>query len=233
MVISKEKKPFPPRVGLVYDNRMLKHFMSNKEYQPENPNQKRAIWNKLDSVAEKVAKGELDSAVAVVSTPGHHAEPDIARGFCLFYNVAVAASYLLNERPELGIRKILIVDWDVRHGNGTQKVFWKDNRVFFFSVHRYNGTFYPPGKDGCHSMIGEGLGAGYNAFDPDIILISGGFDAAVGDPLWKCRVTPFGFSIMMKKLMDFTKGKIVFALEGGYNLESLADSFLACVKKLY
>ncbi|KAI3976729.1 hypothetical protein MKX01_008587 [Papaver californicum] len=211
---------------------MLKHFMPGKEYQPENPNRIKAIWNKLDSAGitqrcvvlnakeaeEKYVAlvhaqyhvqfiknisskeldssrkmialncdsvylnrgsseaaflagccygGELDSAVAVVRPPGHHAEPDLARGFCLFNNVAVAASYLLNERTELGIRKILIVDWDVHHGNGTQKVFWKDNRVLVFSVHRYdNGTFYPPGKDGCHSMVGEGLGAGYNVNVP-------------------------------------------------------------------
>ncbi|MCL7041832.1 hypothetical protein MKW94_006470 [Papaver nudicaule] len=334
-MVNKVKKTVQPRVGLVYDTRMLKHFTPGKEYHHENPNRIKHIWERLESagitqrcvvmtakeaedkyvalvheqyhvqliknisskefddsdremialncdsiylnkgsseaafvavgavmeVTEKVAKGELDSAVAIVRPPGHHATPDLAGGFCLFNNVAVAAKYLLDKRPGLGIRKILIVDWDVHHGNGTQKVFWDDNRVLVFSVHRYDhGKFYPSGKYGSHSMIGEGLGAGYTvnvpwegagvgdadyfavwdhvlipitkAFNPDIILISGGFDAAVGDPLGKCRVTPFGFSVMMKKLMDFAKGKIVMALEGGYNLESLADSVLACVKTL-
>ncbi|OVA00798.1 Histone deacetylase superfamily [Macleaya cordata] len=118
-------------------------------------------------VSEKVAKGELDSAVAIVRPPGHHAEVNEAMGFCLFNNVAIAASFLLNERPELGIHKILIVDWDGHHGNGTQKMFWEDPRVLFFSVHRFeSGNFFPFGDDGPHSMIGEGLGAGYNVNVP-------------------------------------------------------------------
>ncbi|KAG2679454.1 hypothetical protein I3760_11G050900 [Carya illinoinensis] len=182
-------------------------------------------------------------------------------GFCLFNNVAVAASFLLNERPELGIKKILIVDWDVHHGNGTQKMFWKDSRVLFFSVHRHEfGSFYPANDDGFYTMIGEGPGAGYNInvpwengqcgdadylavwdhilipvskeFNPDIIIISAGFDAALGDPLGGCRVSPYGYSVMLKKLMSFAQGKIVLALEGGYNLDSIANSALACVEVL-
>ncbi|KAG6687055.1 hypothetical protein I3842_11G051400 [Carya illinoinensis] len=212
-------------------------------------------------VAEKVAKGELSSAFAIVRPPGHHAEHDEAMGFCLFNNVAVAASFLLNERPELGIKKILIVDWDVHHGNGTQKMFWKDSRVLFFSVHRHEfGSFYPANDDGFYTMIGEGPGAGYNInvpwengqcgdadylavwdhilipvskeFNPDIIIISAGFDAALGDPLGGCRVSPYGYSVMLKKLMSFAQGKIVLALEGGYNLDSIANSALACVEVL-
>ncbi|XP_077222895.1 histone deacetylase 5 [Tasmannia lanceolata] len=212
-------------------------------------------------VSERVAKGEFSSAVAIVRPPGHHAEPDKAMGFCLFNNVAIAAKFLLNERPELGVSKILIVDWDVHHGNGTQKMFWKDPRVLYFSVHRFDfGTFYPAGDDGSHSMIGEGLGVGYNinvpwehgqcgdadyiavwnyilmpvakAYNPDMILVSGGFDAAIGDPLGGCCVTPYGYSVMMKKLMEFAGGRIVMALEGGYNLNSLANSVLACVEAL-
>ncbi|EEF47766.1 histone deacetylase 5 [Ricinus communis] len=212
-------------------------------------------------VAERVAKGELDSAAAIVRPPGHHAEHDKAMGFCLFNNVAVAASFLLDENPELGIKKILIVDWDVHHGNGTQKTFWKDPRVLFFSVHRHEfGSFYPANDDGFYTMIGEGPGAGYNInvpwengrcgdadylavwdhilipvakeFNPDMIIISAGFDAAVGDPLGGCRITPYGYSVMLKKLMDFANGKIVLALEGGYNLESIANSFFACMEVL-
>ncbi|RZC85670.1 hypothetical protein C5167_026341 [Papaver somniferum] len=158
------------------------------------------------AVSEKIAKGELDYAVAIVRPPGHHAEADKAMGFCIFNNVAIAASVL----PELGISKILIVDWDVHHGNGTQKMFWQDPRVLVFNVHRHDfGKFYPFTNDGSHSMIGEGSGTGYNvnvpweqgecgdadyfavwdhilipitkAFNPDMILISGGFDA--GDVL--------------------------------------------------
>ncbi|XP_062169816.1 histone deacetylase 5 [Alnus glutinosa] len=212
-------------------------------------------------VAERVAKGELSSAFAIVRPPGHHAEHNEAMGFCLFNNVAIAANFLLNERPELGIKKILIVDWDVHHGNGTQKMFWKDSRVLFFSVHRHEfGSFYPANDDGFYTMIGEGLGAGYNInvpwengqcgdadylavwdhillpvakeFNPDLVIISAGFDAAVGDPLGGCCVTPYGYSVMLKKLMKFAQGKIVLALEGGYNLDSIANSVLACVEVL-
>ncbi|GMI75735.1 histone deacetylase 5 [Hibiscus trionum] len=212
-------------------------------------------------VAESVAKGELNSAFAIVRPPGHHAEYDEPMGFCLFNNVAIAASYLLDQRPELGINKILIVDWDVHHGNGTQKTFWKDPRVLFFSVHRHEfGSFYPGNDDGFYTMVGEGPGAGYNInvpwengrcgdadylavwdhilvpvakeFNPDIILVSAGFDAAVGDPLGGCRLTPYGYSALLKKLMDFAQGRIVLALEGGYNLDSIAKSALACMEVL-
>lgn len=212
-------------------------------------------------VAERVAKGELNSAFAIVRPPGHHAEPDEAMGFCLYNNVAIAASFLLNERPELGINKILVVDWDVHHGNSTQKMFWKDPRVLFFSVHRHEfGNFYPANDDGFYTMIGEGPGSGYNInvpwengrcgdadylavwdhillpvakeFGPDIIIISAGFDAAAGDPLGGCCVTPYGYSVMLKKLMDFAQGKIVLALEGGYNLDSISNSVLACMNVL-
>ncbi|CAN1296730.1 Histone deacetylase 5 [Linum perenne] len=209
-------------------------------------------------VADKVAKGEVDSAAAIVRPPGHHAEHDEAMGFCVFNNVAVAARFLLDERQELGIKKILIVDWDVHHGNSTQKMFWTDSRVLFFSVHRHEfGTFYPANDDGFYTNVGEGAGEGYNInvpwengrcgdsdylavwdhvlipvakdFDPDIIIVSAGFDAAAGDPLGGCRVTPYGYSVLLEKLMDFGNGKVVLAFEGGYNLDSIANSFLACM----
>ncbi|CAH9057333.1 unnamed protein product [Cuscuta epithymum] len=211
--------------------------------------------------AEKVANGELQSTFAIVRPPGHHAEENEPMGFCLYNNVAIAASYLLNERKDLGINKILIVDWDVHHGNGTQKMFWKDPRVLLFSVHRYEfGGFYPGGDDGSHVMTGEGLGAGYNinvpwesgccgdadylavwehilipvakSFCPDLVIVSAGFDAAVGDPLGGCRVSPHGYSVMLSKLMEFAGGKIVMALEGGYNLDSIAKSVQACIEVL-
>ncbi|RZB55796.1 Histone deacetylase 5 isoform B [Glycine soja] len=182
-------------------------------------------------------------------------------GFCLFNNVAVAARYLLDERPELGVKKILIVDWDVHHGNGTQKMFWNDSRVLFFSVHRHEfGSFYPANDDGFYTMIGEGAGAGYNInvpwengrcgdadyfavwdhillpvakeFNPDIIIVSAGFDAAVGDPLGGCLVTPFGYSVLLEKLMNFAEGRIVLILEGGYNLDSISKSMHACLEVL-
>ncbi|KAL6841959.1 hypothetical protein ACP4OV_028471 [Aristida adscensionis] len=212
-------------------------------------------------VAEKVAAGELSSAIALVRPPGHHAEHDEAMGFCLFNNVAVAANYLLNERPDLGIKKILIVDWDVHHGNGTQKMFYNDPRVLFFSVHRFDhGTFYPAEGDASYCFIGEEAGKGYNinvpwehgrcgdadyiaawdyvllpvaeAFDPDIVLVSAGFDAALGDPLGGCCITPNGYALLLTKLLGFAQGRIVMALEGGYNLRSIENSVFACAKVL-
>ncbi|KAJ6766609.1 HISTONE DEACETYLASE [Salix purpurea] len=194
-------------------------------------------------LAERIAKGDLNSGAAIVRPPGHHAEYDEAMGFCLFNNVAVAASFLLDERPELGVKKILIVDWDVHHGNGTQKTFWNDSRVLFFSVHRHEfGSFYPGNDDGFYTMIGEGpdylavwdhiLIPVAKKFDPDMIIVSAGFDAADGDPLGGCCVTPYGYSVMLKKLMDFAQGKIMLAFEGGYNLNSIANSFLACMEVL-
>ncbi|KAH6797304.1 histone deacetylase 5 [Perilla frutescens var. hirtella] len=328
-VIGKDR-----RVGLIFNERMCKHYAPDDEDHPECPDRIRVIWDRLNSsglakrciildakdaednhlalvhtknhidliknissrnsesrrkriaakfnsiyfnegstesaslaagsvieAAEKVAKGELDSAFAIVRPPGHHAEEGEPMGFCLYNNVGIATSFLLNERSELGINKILIVDWDVHHGNGTQKMFYKDPRVLFFSVHRYDyGTFYPSGHDGSYIMTGEEPGAGYNInvpwehgrcgdadylavwdhilipvakeFNPDMIIISAGFDAAIGDPLGGCRISPYGYSIMLNKLMEFAGGKIVLALEGGYNLNSIASSARACVEVL-
>ncbi|KAI3920511.1 hypothetical protein MKX01_000850 [Papaver californicum] len=190
-------------------------------------------------VSEKIAKGELDSAVAIVRPPGHHAEADTAMGFCIFNNVAIAASVLINEK----------------------KMFWQDPRLLVFNVHRHDfGEFFPFGDDGSHSMIGEGSGTRYNvnvpwekgdcgdadyfavsdhvlipitmAFSPDMILTSGGFDAAAGDTMGGCSVTPVGYSMLVKKLMAFARGRIMMALEGGYNLESLSKSVFACVEAL-
>ncbi|XP_057722626.1 histone deacetylase 5 [Arachis stenosperma] len=212
-------------------------------------------------VVERVASREFNSAFAIVRPPGHHAERDEPMGFCLFNNVAIAATYVLEERPELGIKKILIVDWDIHHGNGTQKMFLNDSRVLFFSVHRHeNGGFYPASDDGFYTMVGEGAGAGYNInvpwengrcgdadyfavwdhillpvakeFNPDMIIVSAGFDAAIGDPLGGCRVSPFGYSVLLKKLMNFAEGRIALILEGGYNLDSIAKSAHACVEVL-
>ncbi|CAN6219501.1 unnamed protein product [Urochloa humidicola] len=327
-------EPRPPRVGLLYDERMCAHATPYGEEHPENPERLRAIWRKLNAgritsrcvvlkakeaedryiasvhsqdriklmkeisskkynssrneiaknydsiyfnkgssesaalaagsvieVAENVAAGELSSAIALVRPPGHHAEHDKAMGFCLFNNVAVAANYLLKERPDLGIKKILIVDWDVHHGNATQKMFYDDPRVLVFSVHRFDfGEFYPYEADASYCFIGEDAGKGYNinvpweqekvgdadyiaawdhillpvteAFGPDIILVSAGFDAALGDPLGGCCITPNGYAQLLTKLLGFAQGRIVMALEGGYNLRSTANSIFACAKVL-
>ncbi|KAJ0981970.1 hypothetical protein J5N97_010225 [Dioscorea zingiberensis] len=277
-VVLNGKEAEDEHIASVHTNRHIKLIkaISNKEFDSQrdrvaskfnsiylNKGSSEAAYLAAGSVVEvckRVVEGQLRSGFAIVRPPGHHAEANEAMGFCLFNNIAIAANFLL-DKPELGIKKILIVDWDVHHGNGTQKMFYKDPRVLFFSVHRYDsGTFYPAGDDGAYFMIGEGPGAGYNinvpwehgqcgdadynaiwdhvllpiakAYNPDIILISAGFDAAIGDPLGGCCITPYGYSLLLMKLMDFAQGKIVMALEGGYNLTSLANSVFACVKTL-
>ncbi|KAL3693534.1 hypothetical protein R1sor_007185 [Riccia sorocarpa] len=213
-------------------------------------------------LASRVAQGEIRSGAAVVRPPGHHAESDAAMGFCLFNNVAVAAHVLAHGQPSLGgVKKVLIVDWDVHHGNGTQHMFWQDPQVLYLSVHRYDdGFFYPGSEDGDLDKVGEGAGLGFNVnvpwprrgygdqdylavfdyvlmpiaheFQPDLVLVSGGFDSARGDPLGGCQLTPAGYHRMTQRLMELAGGRVILALEGGYNLSSISESYLACMKAL-
>jgi acetoin utilization deacetylase AcuC-like enzyme len=212
-------------------------------------------------VSDQVAQGKLKAGAAIVRPPGHHAEADAAMGFCLFNNVAIAAHLLVHEKKQLGVQKLLIVDWDVHHGNGTQHMFWSDPQVLYFSVHRFDdGSFYPAGDEGNYDHVGVGKGAGYNInipwphgqfgdadylavwehvlmpvarkYNPDMVLISAGFDSAEGDPLGECRVTPTAYFKMTKQLMEIAEGRVVIALEGGYNLKSISNSYLACMHAL-
>eukprot|EP00931_Biecheleriopsis_adriatica_P080322 TRINITY_DN53681_c0_g1_i1.p1 TRINITY_DN53681_c0_g1~~TRINITY_DN53681_c0_g1_i1.p1 ORF type:complete len:367 (+),score=85.90 TRINITY_DN53681_c0_g1_i1:332-1432(+) len=211
---------------------------------------------------EQVCKGEAQSAVCVVRPPGHHAERECAKGFCMFGNVAVAAA---KARQEGWSKKTLIVDFDVHHGNGTQHMFEEDDSVLFCSLHRFDrGKYYPGGQLGNYTSHGIDKGAGFcvnvpweveknstppgdadmlyafdrvllpiaTEFDPDLILVSAGFDMAPGDPLGGCMVTPTGFYEMTRKLMDLASGKVVLALEGGYNLDSNSESMAACTRAL-
>lgn len=158
-------------------------------------------------------------------------------------------------------QRVLIFDWDVHHGNGTQKMFWEDDSVLCFSVHRYDrGNFYPGGPEGNNDWVGEGDGQGYNVnvpwpksgagddeyravvdqlllpiakeYKPDLVLISAGFDAAQGDPLGGCHITPEGYHMMTKACKELANGKVVIALEGGYSLRATAQSMAACVSAL-
>jgi hypothetical protein len=158
-------------------------------------------------------------------------------------------------------QRVLIFDWDVHHGNGTQKMFWEDDSVLCFSVHRYDrGNFYPGGPEGDSTWVGEGDGRGYNInvpwpksgagdleyravveellqpiakeYKPDLVLISAGFDAAQGDPLGGCHITPDCYHMMTKVCKELAHGKVVMALEGGYSLRATAQSMAACVAAL-
>lgn len=213
-----------------------------------------------------VVDGIVKNAFAVIRPPGHHAEYDQAMGFCLFNNVPVAAKICQKEYPDL-CRKILILDWDVHHGNGIQNMFWQDPNVLYISLHVYaNGEFYP-GKpdnpdlaDGGIDQVGEGAGRGKNVnigwnnqgmgdgeylaafqkivmpisqeFNPDLVIISAGFDAANGDELGGCFVTPSCYAHMTHMLMSLAGGKVAVCLEGGYNLKAISQSALAVARTL-
>jgi histone deacetylase 6 len=207
-----------------------------------------------------VAAGRVRNAMAVIRPPGHHAEHDKPGGFCFFDNVAIAAKVCQKDFGE-SCRKILILDWDVHHGNGVQMAFEDDPNVLYISLHVHNnGKFYPSGDYGDHLHIGMGAGEGKNInipwrtngmtdgdyiyafqhivmpvayeFNPDLVIISAGFDAADGDMLGGCHVTPAGYAHMTHMLMSLAGGKVVACLEGGYNLRAIARSALAVTRTL-
>lgn len=207
-----------------------------------------------------VIEGRVKNSLAIVRPPGHHAEPDTPGGFCLFSNVAVATKNILKKYPE-SVRRIVIVDWDIHHGNGTQKAFYDDPRVLYISLHRYeNGKFYPGTKYGNSTQTGEGAGEGFSLnipwrssgmddgdyfyafnkvvipviteFDPDLVIVSSGFDAADGDIIGGCHVSPAGYGHMTHLLKGIAKGKLCVVLEGGYNLDSISKSALGVAKVL-
>ncbi|MDX1763156.1 MAG: histone deacetylase [bacterium] len=208
------------------------------------------------AMVDEVQSTKVANGFCAVRPPGHHAERNRAMGFCLFNNVAVAARYA--QRLQ-GIERVLIVDWDVHHGNGTQNTFYADPSVFYCSIHQehhYPGTGHArqEGKDhGAGSTLNVPLHAGcgddeYLAilddelipamenFRPDLVLVSAGFDAHKDDPLAGMSVTTAGFGQMTNRLTDlaatYCGGKIVSVLEGGYNLAALQESVRAHLEAL-
>jgi acetoin utilization deacetylase AcuC-like enzyme len=208
------------------------------------------------NVVDAVMKGKVRNAFAAVRPPGHHATPDRGMGFCIFNNVAIAARYLQKKH---GIARVLIVDWDYHHGNGTQDIFYNDGSVFYFSTHHYGA--YPGTGSAAETGAGPATGKILNVpmppgagdaqflqafetklvpaarrFKPDFILVSAGFDSMRNDLLGQFDITPQGFAAMtrvVKKLADeFSHGRVVSVLEGGYRLDGLAESVVAHVKTL-
>ncbi len=206
---------------------------------------------------DHVIAGAMRNAFCAVRPPGHHAERDRAMGFCLFNNVAVAARYAQSRH---GLRNILIVDWDVHHGNGTQNTFYADPTVFYFSLHQenhYPGTGHreQEGKDAgigftrnLPMAAGSGDGEYQEAFEqllvpamvafkPELILISAGFDAHAEDPLAGIYLTEAGITDMTDILVRLAKahcrGRLVSVLEGGYNLTALKQSVRAHLLSLF
>ncbi len=197
------------------------------------------------TLADKVIAGEVDNAFALCRPPGHHAEHNQALGFCLFNNVAIAARYLQQEH---GLDKILILDWDVHHGNGSQHTFEDDPSVLYVSTHQY--PFYPGTGAYSETGVGRGEGATLNCpmpagagdeqyaqafvekilpkideFAPEFVIVSAGFDGHVDDPLANiCLSTEF-YGWMSARLMEVAdrhcEGRLISLLEGGYNINKL------------
>lgn len=234
-----------------------------------------------------IIQGKIQNGMCVTRPPGHHAMKSKPNGFCLCNNVGIAAKYALsnsyrikshddgNRDQKLGsdsaskedlsstypVRRVLIVDFDVHHGQGTQYAFYDDPNVLYFSVHRYeNGLFWPNLRESDFDSVGEGNGVGYNAnlplnsvgmsdfdymsifhqillpvayeFQPDLILVEAGYDASIGDPEGQMRLSPAAYGHIIHSLMALASGRIGIFLEGGYFLESLAEGAAMTLRAL-
>mgnify|MGYP003636809800 CR=1 FL=1 len=202
------------------------------------------VMNAIDAVFQC----EVDNAFCAMRPPGHHATHDRGMGFCVFNHIAIGARYA---QKKYGIERVAIVDWDVHHGNGTQDIFWTDPSVFYFSTHQY--PWYP--GTGTRQEDGDGLGQGtiLNApfpagtgmkdlslaftkgflpamrkFEPELILISAGFDSRIGDPLGKFRLEDDDFAELTKLVLEAATasadGRVVSVLEGGYRVAGLISA---------
>jgi len=204
---------------------------------------------------EAVLAGDCPRAFALVRPPGHHATADRAMGFCLINSIAVAAQAALDQ----GLERVAIVDWDVHHGNGTEAIFEARNDVLFCSVHQFGHGFFPGTGDEFDAGVGAGAGYTVNAplrpgadnrtydavfreqfgpkieaYEPELIIISAGFDAHAADPLGSMMVTEEGFAEMTRRVLDwadrFAGGRVVAVLEGGYDKPALGRSVAAVLE---
>ncbi|MFW6384695.1 MAG: histone deacetylase family protein [Halodesulfurarchaeum sp.] len=203
-----------------------------------------AKW--VTAAAHEVTVGH-ETPFSLGRPPGHHATPDDAMGFCFLNNAAIAAQHAMDD---LGLDTVAILDWDVHHGNGTQDIFYSRNDVFYVSVHEHG--LYP--GTGASDEIGDGTGSGFTLnvplppasgdrgylwtfeeavipavreFDPALLLVSAGFDAHLNDPISRMRLSTEGFGVLTDRLVRFaneTGTALGFVLEGGYGLDSLAES---------
>jgi acetoin utilization deacetylase AcuC-like enzyme len=240
-----------------YVDRVLKTAGRREQLDPDTATSERSVEAALLAAGAAVQavgdvyEGKADNAFALVRPPGHHAEPDQAMGFCLFNNAAIAAEAARRK----GAQRVLLLDWDVHHGNGSQSHFFARRDVLYASVHQH--PFYP--GTGSPFLAGEGEGEGFNVncglpgaqgdddyaavfeglflpiaeqYRPDFVVVSAGFDPHRADPLGGMRVTERGFAAMCTAMAALAKGRVVLLLEGGYDLDALAQSVHACVEVL-
>ncbi|PTB88161.1 histone deacetylase [cyanobacterium G8-9] len=198
-----------------------------------------------------IKSGEFERAFCAVRPPGHHATPHKAMGFCLFNNIAIAARYA----QTIGYEKVMIIDFDVHHGNGTQDTFLEDDTVFYFSSHQ---AFAYPGT-GTESQRGEGKGKWFTrnflmmpestdtelldiyendlppyieSFNPDIILVSAGYDLHESDPLAQLNITTSGIRTMVRGILDSKDVPFIFFLEGGYDVRALGENVKVTLEEM-
>ncbi|KAB5565899.1 hypothetical protein PHYPO_G00246800 [Pangasianodon hypophthalmus] len=209
-------------------------------------------------LVDNVMTGKVRNGMALVRPPGHHSQRSEANGFCVFNNVAIAALYA---KKHYNLNRVLIVDWDIHHGQGVQYCFEEDSSVLYFSWHRYeHQRFWPNLAESDYDSVGKGKGTGFNInlpwnkvgmsnsdylsaffhvllpiayeFDPELVFVCAGFDSAIGDPEGHMCASPEIFGHLTHLLMSLAEGRLCVVLEGGYNLTSLAQSVCQTVHTL-
>ncbi|XP_028170950.1 histone deacetylase 6 [Ostrinia furnacalis] len=242
----------------------LRDLNSQKEafdsvyFHPESLESASVAMGCVLQMVDAVLGGTCGAGTCVVRPPGHHADADLPSGFCLLNAAAAAAAYAVQAH---GLTRVMILDWDVHHGNGTQRITYRDDKILYVSIHRYdNGSFFPHSTDADYTAVGEGRGEGFNInipwnkrgmgdaeylaalaavvlpvaaeFRPQLLLVSAGFDACVGDPLGGCKVSPECYGRMTHLLRSVAGGRVILCLEGGYNVTSIAYAMTLCTKAL-
>ncbi|XP_036366924.1 histone deacetylase 6-like isoform X2 [Octopus sinensis] len=242
------------------DNEELKEFSTKYDSLYFHKDTNKCAWIALGctvKLVDKVIENEIRNGFALVRPPGHHALYNEFCGYCYLNNVGIAAAHALSK----GVERILIVDWDVHHGQATQYSYYDDPHVLYFSIHRYqNGQFWPCLRQSDYDFVGKGPGLGFNInvplnkigltesdylaifhhilmpvaseFNPQLVLISAGFDSAFGDIKGQMSVSPMAYAHFTHMLSTLANGKICTILEGGYCLKSLAEGVAYSIKSL-
>ncbi|XP_011501594.1 PREDICTED: histone deacetylase 6 [Ceratosolen solmsi marchali] len=242
----------------IQDLEHLSSYFNSVYLHPETWTSARVSAGSLLQLVDNVLTRESQAGIAIARPPGHHATNDKACGFCIFNNIAIAAKYAVKFYK---LKRVLIVDWDIHHGNGTQSILEDDPTILYISIHRYdNGNFFPHSKSANYSEVGVDEGIGFNVnipwnkkgmgdpdyvaafqqivmpiayqYNPELILVSAGFDACIADPLGGCKVSPEMYGHMTHWLSSLANGRVILTLEGGYNVNSIAHAMTMCTKAL-